>query len=83
LIVDRRLGGSNRGACGKGFPQYSGAFLALVFILAREGEALNEVSLLRRITFQAGDPQDPLILARYIDLHLKDTGCAAASDHAS
>lgn len=49
------------------------AFLALVFVLARENVALDEVSLLRRITFQAGDPQDPLILARYVDLHVAET----------
>ncbi|MFE0630628.1 Fic family protein [Streptomyces sp. NPDC058864] len=49
------------------------AFLALVFVLAREGVALNGVSLLRRITFQADDPRDALILARYIDVHLAET----------
>ncbi len=49
------------------------AFLTLVFVLAREGVALNEVSLLRRTTFQADDPQDPLILARYIDHHVTET----------
>jgi hypothetical protein len=60
------------------------AFLTLVFVLAREGVALNEVSLLRRTTFQAGDPQDPLILARYIDLHVAETRrTAASSDRAS
>jgi len=60
------------------------AFLTLVFVLAREGVALNEVSLLRRITFQAGDLQDPLILARYIDLHVAETRRAASSsDRAS
>ncbi|MFI1255313.1 Fic family protein [Streptomyces netropsis] len=55
------------------------AFLALVFVLAREGVALSGVGLLRRIAFQAGDPQDPLILARYIDIHLTETRCTAAS----
>ncbi|WUD77170.1 Fic family protein [Streptomyces sp. NBC_00510] len=49
------------------------AFLALVFVLAREGVALNGVSLLRRIAFQAADPQDALMLARYIDVHRADT----------
>lgn len=49
------------------------AFLALVFVLAREGVALNAVGLIRRITFQADDPQDALILARYIDIHLAET----------
>ncbi|MGW1888033.1 Fic family protein, partial [Streptomyces sp. NPDC001970] len=55
------------------------AFLALVFVLAREGVALNEVGLLRRITFQADDPQDALILARYIDVHLAETRRSGAS----
>ncbi|MGW2185259.1 Fic family protein [Streptomyces sp. NPDC001719] len=55
------------------------AFLVLVFVLAREGTALNAVGLLRRVTFQAGDPQDPLILARYIDIHLTETRRASAS----
>lgn len=49
------------------------AFLTLVFILAREGIALEGVSLLRRITFEADDPQDPLILVRYINIHLAET----------
>lgn len=49
------------------------AFLTLVFILAREGIALDGVSLLRRITFEAGDPQEPLSLARYINIHLAET----------
>lgn len=55
------------------------AFLALVFVLAREGVVLSGVSLLRRVTFQADDPQDPLILARYIDVHMAETRCSAAS----
>ena len=46
------------------------AFLTLVFVLAREGVALDRVSLLRRVTFQADEPADALILARYIDIHL-------------
>ncbi|GCB43084.1 Fic family protein [Streptomyces sp. NL15-2K] len=49
------------------------AFLALVFVLAREGVALSGVSLIRRVTFQADDPQDALILARSIDIHLAET----------
>ncbi|WP_329127377.1 Fic family protein [Streptomyces sp. NBC_01465] len=49
------------------------AFLTLVFILAREGVALDGVSLLRRITFEAHTPQDPLILGRYINTHLAET----------
>jgi hypothetical protein len=55
------------------------AFLALVFVLARKGVALNGVSLLRRITFQADNPQDPLLLARYIDVHLAETRRTADS----
>ncbi|MFJ7496016.1 Fic family protein [Streptomyces sp. NPDC097727] len=55
------------------------AFLVLVFVLAREGVELDGVSLLRRITFQADDPQDALTLARYIDVHLAETRRSAAS----
>ncbi|MER6788515.1 Fic family protein [Streptomyces sp. NPDC000658] len=54
------------------------AFLTLLFVLAREGVALNDVGLLRRITFQATDPQDALILARYFDAHLAETRRGAA-----
>lgn len=49
------------------------AFLTLVFVLAREGVALDGVSLLRRVTFQADEPADALILTRYIDSHLAET----------
>jgi prophage maintenance system killer protein len=49
------------------------AFLALVFVLAREGVALDAVHLLRRITFQVSDHREPLVLARYIDIHLTET----------
>ncbi|WP_308433976.1 Fic family protein [Streptomyces violascens] len=55
------------------------AFLVLLFVLAREGITLDAVTLLRRVTFQAGDPQDPLMLTRYIDLHLTESQQAAAS----
>lgn len=55
------------------------AFLTLVFVLAREGVALNGVALLRRITFQADNPQDALILTRYIHTHLAETRRSAAS----
>ncbi|MEV7405893.1 Fic family protein [Streptomyces sp. NPDC091267] len=55
------------------------AFLALLFVLAREGIALNKVALLRRVTFQADNPQDPLILARSIDVHLSETRRTATS----
>ena len=49
------------------------AFLSLVFVLAREGIGLNNVRLLRRISFRADDPQDPPALTRYIDHHLAET----------
>lgn len=49
------------------------AFLTLVFILAREGIALDAVGLLRRVTFQADDPQDPLFFVRYINILLAET----------
>ncbi|MFI9429176.1 Fic family protein [Streptomyces achromogenes] len=55
------------------------AFLALVFVLAREGVALDGVSLLRRVTFQADEPEDALILTRYIDVHLAETRRNSAS----
>ncbi|QOV40776.1 Fic family protein [Streptomyces ferrugineus] len=54
------------------------AFLALIFVLAREGVALDGVSLLRRVTFQADEPQDTLTLTRYIDCHLAETRRKAA-----
>ncbi|MFC0842416.1 cell filamentation protein Fic [Streptomyces noboritoensis] len=49
------------------------AFLTLVFVLAREGVALDNVGLLRRISFRAADTQDAVILTRYIDLHIAET----------
>ncbi|MCK8433512.1 Fic family protein [Streptomyces sp. D2-8] len=49
------------------------AFLALIFVLAREGIALDDVILLRRIAFQADEPRDALALASYIDLHISET----------
>ncbi|MDT0469643.1 Fic family protein [Streptomyces gibsoniae] len=55
------------------------AFLALVFVLARAGVALDGVGLLRRVTFQADEPRDALSLARYIDIHLTETRRTAAS----
>ncbi|MFE1383539.1 cell filamentation protein Fic [Streptomyces sp. NPDC058740] len=55
------------------------ALLALVFVLAREGVTLGGVSLLRRVTFQADEPQDALILTRYIDIHLAETRRNTAS----
>ncbi|MGV2916562.1 Fic family protein [Streptomyces alfalfae] len=58
------------------------AFLALLFVLAREGVTLSGVTLLRRVTFEAGNAQDPLILARYIESHLTETRRTAASPDA-
>ncbi|MCL3995492.1 Fic family protein [Streptomyces lavenduligriseus] len=49
------------------------ALLACLFVLAREHVALDDVRLLRRVSFQAEEPQDALTLARYIDLHLHET----------
>ncbi|MEU2246925.1 hypothetical protein [Streptomyces sp. NPDC019224] len=54
------------------------AFLTLVFVLAREGIALDGVSLLRRITFEADDLKAPLILGRCINVHLAETRRRAA-----
>jgi fido (protein-threonine AMPylation protein) len=54
------------------------AFLTLVFVLAREGVTLDAVGLLRRVTFQADAPQEGLVLARYIGLHLSVTRRRAA-----
>ncbi|WP_349637030.1 Fic family protein [Streptomyces sp. RerS4] len=59
------------------------AFLTLVFVLAREGIALEGVSLLRRVSFQADDPEDPLILVRYINVHLDGTRRLAAEANGS
>ncbi|WP_189912906.1 Fic family protein, partial [Streptomyces albogriseolus] len=55
------------------------AFLALVFVLAREGVALEAVGLLRRVTFEADHPQDPLTLIRYINIHLSETRRSATN----
>ncbi|WP_308010715.1 Fic family protein [Streptomyces sp. AC495_CC817] len=55
------------------------AFLALVFVLAREGVALEAVSLLRRVTFEVTHPQDPLTLIRYINIHLAETRRSATN----
>jgi hypothetical protein len=38
----------------------------------------DEVSLLRRVTFQADEPADAMILAQYIDVHLAETRRRAA-----
>ncbi|MFI1166953.1 Fic family protein [Streptomyces sp. NPDC020801] len=52
------------------------AFLALLFVLAREGAALSGVGLLRRITFRADDPQDALVLAGTSTSILRTPGAA-------
>ncbi|MEV7367775.1 Fic family protein [Streptomyces sp. NPDC091299] len=49
------------------------AFLAFLFVLAREGVALNGVGLVRRIRFRADEPKDALTLARYAACHLTET----------
>lgn len=59
------------------------AFLTLVFVLAREGITLDDVGLLRRIAFRAGDPQEALTLARYVGLHLARTRRGAADARAA
>ncbi|MGW3150450.1 Fic family protein [Streptomyces sp. NPDC001177] len=48
------------------------ALLTCLFVLAREDVALDNVRLLRRVSFQADEPQDALTLAGYIDL-LRET----------
>ncbi|RKT19983.1 Fic/DOC family protein [Streptomyces sp. 1114.5] len=55
------------------------AFLTLVFVLAREGVALGDVSLLRSVSFQADEAEDPAILTRYVDTHLRETRRNAAT----
>ena len=55
------------------------AFLALVYVLAREGVTLDSVGLLRRVTFRADHPRDAVALTDYIDLHLAETGRHAAA----
>ncbi|MEW2134217.1 Fic family protein [Streptomyces sp. NPDC005435] len=57
------------------------AFLTLVFVLAREGIALDGVILLRRVTFQADEPEDALRLAGFLDTHLAQTRRNAAAPH--
>lgn len=49
------------------------AFLALVFVLAREGVALDGVTLIRRFGLPADDPQSGVIMARSLDTHLRET----------
>ncbi|MFJ1707488.1 Fic family protein [Kitasatospora sp. NPDC088346] len=54
------------------------AFLALLFVLAREDVALGRVFLLRRVAFHAGNAEDAMTLARYVDSHLAETRRALA-----
>ena len=49
------------------------AFLALVFVLAREGVALDGVSLIRRFSVPADDPRSGLNMANFVDTHLRET----------
>ena len=55
------------------------AFLTPVFVLAREGITLNGVALLRRITFQADNPQDALALTRRAGARLDIVGALLAT----
>ncbi|MFF4367042.1 Fic family protein [Streptomyces sp. NPDC001594] len=49
------------------------AFLALVFVLAREGAALDSVGFLRRLTCRADAPEDAEHLAAYLARRLADS----------
>ncbi|AMW14895.1 hypothetical protein A4E84_38815 [Streptomyces qaidamensis] len=49
-----------------------------IFVLAREGIALDGVTLLLRIAFGADEPRDPLVLASYVGTHLTETRRRAA-----
>ncbi|MFD5461858.1 Fic family protein [Kitasatospora sp. NPDC127059] len=49
------------------------AFLALVFVLAREGVALDSVDHLRRISYRAADPSAPVFLTNFLNSHLAET----------
>ncbi|MGW7552364.1 Fic family protein [Streptomyces rimosus] len=55
------------------------AFLTLVYVLAREGVALDSVGLLRRVAFRADDPEDALFLVRYLDGHVTESRRRALS----
>ncbi|MFF8596977.1 cell filamentation protein Fic [Streptomyces sp. NPDC015220] len=54
------------------------ALLTCLFVLAREGVALDNVRLLRRVSFQADEPRDALTLAGHLDLALSETRRSAA-----
>ncbi|WP_329043433.1 Fic family protein [Streptomyces sp. NBC_00178] len=49
------------------------AFLTLVFVLAREGAAVESVRLFRAFTFRADDPQDAVYLAGVLDRQLPES----------
>ncbi|MEU6973418.1 Fic family protein [Kitasatospora aureofaciens] len=49
------------------------AFLTLVFVLAREGAALDSVGLLRRVSYRAADPSGPVFLGNFVNRHLVQT----------
>ncbi|MEU4303111.1 Fic family protein [Kitasatospora aureofaciens] len=49
------------------------AFLTLVFVLAREGAALDNVGLLRRVSYRAADPSGPVFLGNFVNRHLVET----------
>ncbi|MGW4198375.1 Fic family protein [Streptomyces sp. NPDC005004] len=49
------------------------AFLTLVFVLAREGVALDDAGLLRRMSIRADDPDDVLLFARFVAGRLAET----------
>ncbi|WMD06177.1 hypothetical protein [Streptomyces sp. FXY-T5] len=55
------------------------AFHALIFVLTREGIALDGVVLLRRVFFQADEPKDALALASCTDTHITATRRRAVS----
>jgi hypothetical protein len=38
-----------------------------------EGITLDDVLFLRRVSFRADNPDDPPTLARFIDVHLRET----------
>lgn len=68
---------TDRTGCGSGW--YGHCHQVLSWFLNRRGVALDGAGPLRRVTFQADDPQDALTLTRYIDIHLTETRPNAAS----
>ncbi|MFJ9777064.1 cell filamentation protein Fic [Kitasatospora sp. NPDC101157] len=49
------------------------AFLTLVFVLAREGVALDSVGLLRRMSYGATDPSAPVFLGHLVNRHVVES----------